>query len=70
MLYLSIAKFSIDAWAVSRRFESGISGATAVEYALLAGSLALAIIVGVSIIGDSAVSLLSIPTEHFNEASE
>ncbi|MFP6743850.1 MAG: Flp family type IVb pilin [Alphaproteobacteria bacterium] len=54
----------------SKRFQAEIHGATAVEYALLAGSLALSIIVGVAIIGDAAVELLSIPTEHFEEASE
>ncbi len=69
-MYFSIATFTTHAWAVSKRFKSQVSGATAVEYALLAGSLALSIIVGVAMIGDSAVSLLSIPTESFNNASE
>ena len=69
-MYFSIATFPAFAWALATRFKAGISGATAVEYALLAGSLALAIIVGVSIIGDAAVDLLSIPTEAFNESSD
>ena len=65
-----ITNFPAWVWAVSKRFQAEIYGATAVEYALLAGSLALSIIVGVAIIGDAAVELLSIPTEHFEEASE
>jgi Flp pilus assembly pilin Flp len=65
-----IVNFPVYAWAMPRRFQAEISGATAVEYALLAGSLALSIIVGVAIIGDSAVDMLSIPTEHFEQASE
>jgi len=69
-MYFMIAKFTTNARAISRRLGTDVSGATAVEYALLAGSLALAIIVGVSMMGESAVNLLSIPTENFNNASE
>ena len=64
------ANFVACAWVVLKRYRAEISGATAIEYALLAGSLALSIIVGVAMIGDSAVDLLSIPTEHFNATSE
>ena len=69
-MYFSIATFPAFAWALATRFKAEISGATAVEYALLAGSLALAIIVGVSIIGDAAVDLLTIATEDADAASE
>lgn len=65
-----VDNFFARAWASSKRFQAEVSGATAVEYALLAGSLALAIIVGVTMMGESAVNLLSVPTDAFNEASE
>lgn len=45
------------------------SGATAVEYALLATVLALSIIAGVVLIGAAAVDLLTIPTDVFSNAA-
>ena len=58
------------AGAVARldRFTRDGSGATAGEYALLASGLAISIIVGLGMIGDSAVALLTIPTEVFSNA--
>ena len=51
-----------------RCFARDILGATAGEYALLASGLAISIIVGLGMIGDSAVALLTIPTEVFSNA--
>ena len=41
------------------RFTTDETGATAVEYALLAGGIALAVIVGVSLMGGSVSDVLS-----------
>ncbi len=55
--------------ALLRRMLADRSGATAVEYALLATVLALSITVGVATIGDAAVELLTIPAGIFSSAS-
>lgn len=52
-----------------RRMLDEESGATAMEYALMATALALSIIAGVVVIGDAAVDLLTIPTEVFSAAT-
>lgn len=55
--------------ALFRRMLDEESGATAMEYALMATALALSIIAGVVVIGGAAVDLLTIPTEVFSAAT-
>ena len=52
-----------------RRMLAATSGATAMEYALMATVLALSIIAGVELIGGAAVDLLTIPTDVFSSAA-
>lgn len=66
--FARIAVDSEDVTSLFRRFNATRSGATAVEYALLAGGVALSIIAGLALMGDAAVDLLTIPTEIFSGA--
>ena len=55
--------------ALFRQLLAQRSGATAMEYALMATALALSIVAGVAVIGDAAVALLNIPAEVFSSAT-
>lgn len=51
--------FKIAFFYLFDRFQADQSGATAVEYALIAGGIALAIIVGVGLMGGSVESIMT-----------
>ena len=67
-IYLRLDMELAGAMARLDRLVRDRSGATAGEYALLASGLAISIIVGLGMIGDSVVDLLTIPTEVFSSA--
>ena len=52
------------------RFRTAASGTIGGEYALLATGVTIAIAVGVALIGDAAVALLTVPTDVFAGAGD